>query len=72
MIGSVEYAERDAEGTDGGHLKVKSLIVPGLEPPRSVKIESRTFTGFARIEQVKYDGDSHGDAWFAELEVTPL
>ncbi len=73
LLGSPEPGETKKIGDkDAQQLSVRALIVPGLEPPRQVKIESRTFEGFARIEQTTYRGDSHGQDWSAELEVTPL
>lgn len=65
LIGSVEHLE-------DGKLKAKAKIIPGLEPPRSVHLKSRTFKGSARIDRAKWSGDSGGADWHVEMEVLPL
>lgn len=53
-------------------LNIQSLLIPKLNPSRKVKIESRIVTGLYRIDSVTHEGDTHGDKWTSDLEVTAL
>lgn len=55
-------------GSDG-KIKVRSLLQPGLEPGRLVKLVSERVTGTFRVEQWDAIGDTHGQDWYAELEM---
>jgi hypothetical protein len=51
--------------------KVRSLLLPTINPGDLVKMESRTDAarGFWRVESVKHSGDSEGGDWETELEL---
>lgn len=55
-------------GSDG-KIKVRALLQPGLEPGRRVKLVSERVNGIFRVEQWDAIGDTHGQDWFAELEL---
>ncbi len=55
-------------GSDG-KIKVRALLQPGLEPGRLVKLVSERVNGTFRVEQWDAIGDTHGQDWYAELEV---
>ncbi len=48
-------------------VTLSALIQPDLVPGRLIKIESNAVTGFYRIEQAKYSGDTIGKAWEVEM-----
>ncbi|CAG9173052.1 phage protein [Cupriavidus respiraculi] len=49
--------------------RVRSLLLPQINPGDLVKLESRTTEGFYRAESVKHVGDSEGGDWQTELEL---
>ncbi len=53
-------------------LNLQSLLIPKLNPTRKIKLESRVATGIYKIDSVVHEGDTHGDKWLSELEVTAL
>lgn len=55
-------------GSDG-KVKIRALLQPGLEPGRLVKVVSERVNGSFRVEQWDAIGDTHGQDWYAELEV---
>jgi len=65
LIGSPHRSEK-------GRWQAVSLLHPGLAPGRRVKIRATEIEGIFRVEQTKYTGDTHGEAWFAELEVKSI
>ena len=58
-------------GSDG-KIKVRALLQPGLEPGRLVKLVSENVNGSFRVERWDAIGDTHGQDWFAELEVAEV
>lgn len=51
---------------------LKSLMQPYIRPGTALKVESQYVTGFFRGQSVKHVGDSHGDAWYTEVEALAL
>lgn len=51
-----------------GIVKAQALIMPGLEPGRLVRIDSRYVRGDFRVEKVDFTGDTHDTDWYAEIE----
>ncbi|MGH8817494.1 phage protein [Achromobacter pestifer] len=49
--------------------KVKSLLLPTINPGDLVKLESRSVQAFQRVEKVHHTGDSEGGDWQTELEL---
>jgi hypothetical protein len=56
-----------AQQRDG--WKVRSLLLPQINPGDLVKLESRSVTGFFRAERARHTGDSEGGDWQTELDV---
>lgn len=54
-----------------GRVSVRVLLTPALWPGRRVVVEAELVRGQFLTESVRYQGDSHGDAWFADLELVP-
>ena len=53
-------------------LTARSLIRPGLEPGRKVRIESEAATGDFDIRSVTWIGDTRGEDWTAEMSLRAL
>lgn len=49
--------------------RITSLLLPTINPGDLVKMESRTVTGFWRVESVHHQGDSNGGDWQSELQL---
>jgi len=49
--------------------RVRSLLLPQVNPGDLVKLESRSAEGFYRAENVKHTGDSEGGDWQTELHL---
>jgi len=64
MIGSPESGEN-------GIVEVRSLLIPQLTPGRVVVLEGSQISGNYRVEKVVFQGDTHGDDWYADLELKP-
>ena len=64
LIGSPESGEN-------GVIDARALLIPQLTPGRVVRLESRQIEGFYRVEKVAYQGDTHGQDWYADLELKP-
>jgi hypothetical protein len=70
LIGSPEFGET---GKDKHTiLKIKSLLQPELVPGRRIKLESETKECIARVDKVTHTGDTHGPAWYSDLECRVL
>ncbi len=51
---------------------VRSLILPIVEPGGKIRLESAVVTGDFRIDKVVHTGDTHGQEWYTDLEVSTL
>lgn len=73
--GLIESPTWDERGnrTQGrsGVVTAKTLIQPGIEPGRKIRIESETITGDFEVRKISYSGDTRGDDWIATLECRP-
>lgn len=49
--------------------KIKTLLAPTVNPGDAVRVESRTVTGWFRVETMKHSGDTHGSDWYSALEL---
>jgi hypothetical protein len=67
LIGSpvVDFNASSKTKKGGTFVKAKCLLIPELAPGRKVVFDSRLVSGGFRIEEVEYQGDTHGDDWFA-------
>lgn len=54
-----------------GRVTVRALLSPDLWPGRRVALESERVEGRYVCRAVTYRGDSHGQDWLAECELTP-
>ncbi len=54
-----------------GVVHAKMLIVPGLVPGVLVDFRTEFLTGTYSVQQVKYVGETAGDAWFCEFKCLP-
>lgn len=73
LVGSPTWDDRGRR-TRGrrGRAQVQSLIMPGLDPGRRVRVESDTVTGDFEIRKVSLTGDTRANEWFADMELRPL
>lgn len=71
MIGSPEYGAPKKAGA-APVLSVTSLLYPEVSPGGTIEVFSRSVRGFFRVEQVKHDGDTHGDEWTTTIEATAI
>lgn len=51
---------------------VKALLIPELVPGRKVRIESGVVSGFYRIDETEFSGDTRGTDWYASITARPL
>jgi hypothetical protein len=51
-----------------GILKVKTLMIPGVQIGRLIVVKSIQVQGNFRIEKITTDGDTHGQDWGHEIE----
>jgi hypothetical protein len=65
LLGSPELTKK-------GYVKAKALIQQRLVPGRGVKIDSAQLRGLYQIHKTKYEGDSRGDPWHADLELVQV
>lgn len=70
LIGNAEEGEDKKLGKSS--VKARSLIQPGLYPGRPVVLKSRDVTGNFRIESVTHTGDTFGQDWYSDLEMTAI
>ena len=56
-----------AKGVDG--WRVKTLLMPMLNPGDRVKLESRTIKGVFRIQELKHTGDNWEGDWQTEMKL---
>lgn len=52
--------------------KVKSLLLPQVNPSDVLKLESKQVNGFFRVESVKHSGGFDGGDWVSEFELFDL
>lgn len=52
-------------------VKARSLLQARFRPRAQVRIRSRNVNGLFRIVRLKHTGDTAGQAWYSDLEVTP-
>ena len=78
MIGSPEKVEDTGtsgiQGQKKAGWKVRSLLLPKLEPAGRVSIQGSKAikTAVYRVEAVEHKGDTHGEEWTTETLVTAL
>lgn len=47
--------------------KVKTLLMPTINPGDRVELQSKVASGIFRVTEIKHVGDSHGDDWRSEM-----
>lgn len=60
------------EPQDGGAWQVRAFLLPGIRPGDGVRVESREFSGTARVIDVVHEVDTEGQACDTVLTVRPL
>ncbi len=65
LVGSPEIGDK-------GRIRAVSLLQPELVPLRKVNLDSLAIKGDYRVEKVVHAGDTHGELWYSELELTRL
>lgn len=70
MIGTPEFGDPPKSGKPP-RLRIKSLLFPNLTPGGKVLVRSRTLNKLCKVVKVKHNGDSEGQDWVTEIEVTP-
>jgi len=48
--------------------KIKSLIIPSIQPKCLIKVESEELEGVFLVKAVKFSGDTHDNTWYAEID----
>ena len=48
--------------------KIKSLIIPSIQPKSLIKVESEELNGIFLVKTVRFTGDTHGNSWYAEID----
>lgn len=48
--------------------KIKSLLIPSIQPKSLISVSSEELDGIFLVKAVKFTGDTHGKAWFAEID----
>lgn len=64
LIGSPTRGEK-------GLIKARTLILPGIDPGRRLRLDS-TIEGDYKAIKIDFDGDTHGQNWYADTEAIPL
>ena len=64
---SIDFAASSKEKAGGVYVKAKARLIPELEPGRLVVFQSKSVNGGFRLDEVEYEGDTHGDPWTAHL-----
>jgi hypothetical protein len=55
------------ESSDGGRVKVMSLLHPGIMPGDAIRVEGPTLPGDYVVEQLEHRGDLWGQDWYTAL-----
>lgn len=48
--------------------KIKSLIIPSIQPKSLISVESEELEGTFLVKAVKFSGDTHDNTWYAEID----
>lgn len=48
-------------------VTARALLRPGLRPGDTVRVQSPSWSGDIRVQEVVHEGDSHGAAWFTSV-----
>lgn len=50
-----------------GALEITTLLIPGLAPGVLISVDSEFVKGGYRIEKIRYEGNTRGQAWYAHI-----
>jgi hypothetical protein len=67
LIGSPAFGSPPQKG-EKATLSFKMLLYPGITPGGLVSVQSREINGVFKVDRVAHTGDTHGDAWFSDVE----
>lgn len=48
--------------------KIKSLIIPSIQPKSLISVKSEELEGIFLVKAVKFSGDTHDNTWYAEID----
>jgi len=71
MIGIPELGQPGEKG-EPPILKVQTLLDASLKPGGLISVNSKHLKGNYRVQQVTFNGDTHGPDWKTEIEAIPL
>jgi hypothetical protein len=72
LIGSPQHGTPPKKPEDPHLLKVKSILLPQVLPGRLIELDAINKKGLFRVEKLTHKGDTHGDDWFSEMEVSAV
>lgn len=52
--------------------KIRSLLQSDIRPRRKLKLDTEALNGFYVVRRVKHTGDTHGPAWYSDIEATQI
>lgn len=70
MIGSPTYGSPPKSGKPP-HMNVKMMLYPEIGPGQLVQVNSKAKKGLFKVDKVVHKGDTHGEAWYSEIEIVP-
>ena len=67
---SVDFKPSSKDSAGGVIVKCKTRLIPGLAPGRVVSLDSVQSKGLYKIDEVTWDGDTHGTTWGTQLTLS--
>ncbi len=69
LVGSpaIDFQASSKAAAGGLVVRATSFIIPELGPGRKVSFNSKSVKGGFRIEEIEYEGDTHGGPWYAHM-----
>ena len=71
MIGTPEFGSPPKK-KEQPVLKVRSLLRPEINAGTLISVEAANINGNFKVRRVTHSGDTHGVAWYSEMEAVPL
>ncbi len=67
MLSSGTGLQGSPSADSKGVVNARVALLPDLRPGRVVVFQARTLQGAYRLEEVEYNGETHGSAWYADI-----
>lgn len=64
--------QRQENKEDKKAVRVKCLIDPAVRPNSKIKLESRKYNGFFKVNKVDFSGELEGGEWAMTMECVPI